>query len=49
MPDLFAQGQEVLKGRMKPELHQPVVEIGTEICNDIDGARRDVRRRVTIG
>jgi carboxylate-amine ligase len=27
---------------MKPELHQPVVEIGTEICRDIHEARRDV-------
>jgi carboxylate-amine ligase len=40
--EIFAQGQEVLKGRMKPELHQPVVEIGTEICRDIHEARRDV-------
>jgi carboxylate-amine ligase len=40
--EIFAQGQEVLKGRMKPELHQPVVEIGTEICRDIPEARRDV-------
>ena len=40
--EIFAQGREVLKGRMKPELHQPVVEIGTEICRDIHEARRDV-------
>jgi carboxylate-amine ligase len=27
---------------MKPELHQPVVEIATEVCRDIQEARRDV-------
>jgi carboxylate-amine ligase len=40
--EIFEQGQAVLHGRMKPELHQPVVEIGTEICRDIAQARRDV-------
>jgi carboxylate-amine ligase len=39
---MFEQGSAVLKGRIKPELHQPVVEIGTEICPDIQAARRDV-------
>jgi carboxylate-amine ligase len=40
--EIFEQGREVLKGRLKPELHQPVVEIGTEVCRDIHAARRDV-------
>jgi carboxylate-amine ligase len=39
---IFEQGRMVLKERMKPELHQAVVEIGTEICPDIKAARRDV-------
>ena len=40
--EIFEQGNAVFKGRIKPELHQPVVEIGTEICPDIQAARRDV-------
>ena len=40
--EIFEQGKEHLKGRMKPELHQAVVEIGTEICPDIKAARKDV-------
>jgi carboxylate-amine ligase len=40
--EIFEQGRAVLKERMKPELHQAVVEIGTEICPDVAAARRDV-------
>jgi len=40
--EIFEQGRKVLKERMKPELHGSVVEIGTEICRDIQEARRDV-------
>src|SRR4029079_17833361 len=40
--EIFEQGKTVLKERMKPELHQSVVEIGTEICPDITQAKRDV-------
>jgi len=40
--EIFEQGRVVLQGRLKPELHQPVVEIGTEVCRDINEARRDV-------
>ncbi|HZE88131.1 MAG TPA: carboxylate-amine ligase [Verrucomicrobiae bacterium] len=40
--EIFERGREVFKERIKPELHQSVVEIGTEICPDIQAARRDV-------
>jgi len=40
--EIFEQGKQVLHERMKPELHQSVVEIGTEICRDIREARSDV-------
>jgi carboxylate-amine ligase len=40
--EIFEQHPEHLRGRVKPELHQSVVEIGTEICRDIQAARRDV-------
>jgi len=42
LAEIFEQGKAILKDRLKPELHQPVVEIGTEICPDIRAARRDV-------
>ncbi|MGH9869822.1 MAG: carboxylate-amine ligase [Candidatus Polarisedimenticolia bacterium] len=40
--EIFVQGNAVMKDRFKPELHQSVVEIGTDICDDIHAARRDV-------
>ena len=40
--EMFAQGAEGLGERMKPELHQPVVEVGTGICENIRAAREDV-------
>ena len=42
LSEIFEQGRLTLKERMKPELHQSVVEVGTEICSDIAAARRDV-------
>jgi carboxylate-amine ligase len=42
LAEIFEQGKVILKDRLKPELHRPVVEIGTEICPDIRAARRDV-------
>ena len=40
--EIFVQGNATMKDRFKPELHQSVVEIGTDICADISEARRDV-------
>ncbi|HSH38278.1 MAG TPA: carboxylate-amine ligase [Chthoniobacterales bacterium] len=39
---LVAEGKEKLEGNVKPEMHQSVVELGTEICQDIHEARRQV-------
>ena len=39
---IFAEGHHRLQGRLKPELHQSVVEVGTEVCRDIHHARRQV-------
>ncbi|HKY31638.1 MAG TPA: carboxylate-amine ligase [Candidatus Polarisedimenticolia bacterium] len=49
--EIFRQGHEVMKDRLKPELHQAVVEVGTDICADIAAARRDVTatRRALAG
>ena len=40
--ELLAGGKESLEGNLKPEMHQSVVELGTEICPDIHDARRQV-------
>jgi carboxylate-amine ligase len=39
---ILADGKVLLKERVKAEFHQSVVELGTEICQDIDDARRQV-------
>ena len=36
--EIFAAGGD----RLKPELHSPVVELGTDVCEDIQQARKDV-------
>src|ERR1044071_4063655 len=38
----MADGKVLLKEHVKPEMHQSVVELGTEICADIGGARQEV-------
>jgi glutamate---cysteine ligase / carboxylate-amine ligase len=40
--EIFAEGSERLKDQIKREMHQSVVEVGTNICANIDEARRDV-------
>ena len=39
---ILADGRVLLKEHVKAEMHQSVVELGTEICNDIRDARRQV-------
>jgi glutamate---cysteine ligase / carboxylate-amine ligase len=39
---LLEEGKRVLKERVKPEMHQSVIELGTGICKNIDEVRRDV-------
>ena len=39
---IMADGKMVLKEHMKPEMHQSVVELGTEICGDVCVARQQV-------
>jgi len=40
---LLEGGKRVLQERVKPELHQSVVETGTGICKDVGEVRADVR------
>ena len=36
------EGQKIIKDKVKAEMHQAVVEVGTDICQDIDEAMVDV-------
>src|SRR5438876_4603572 len=40
--EILEDGKVMLKEQIKPEMHQSVVELGTEICRDIDDARNHV-------
>jgi glutamate---cysteine ligase / carboxylate-amine ligase len=42
--EMFAEGQSRLKEEMKRELHDPVIEVGTPICQDIGQARYEITR-----
>lgn len=39
---IVLEGQKKLKDKVKAEMHQAVVEVGTDICQDIDEALKDV-------
>ena len=39
---IVQEGQRVIKDKVKAEMHQAVVEVGTDICKDIDEAYNDV-------
>src|SRR6478672_5270697 len=36
------EGQKIIKDKVKAEMHQAVVEVGTDICADIDEAYTDI-------
>lgn len=42
MHQIVEGGKTTLKEQVKAEMHQSVVEVGTNICKDIDEARREV-------
>lgn len=39
---IVLEGQKVIKDKVKAEMHQAVVEVGTDICQNIDEAYMDV-------
>ncbi|MBM3439963.1 MAG: carboxylate-amine ligase [Bacteroidetes bacterium] len=39
---IVSEGQKIIKDKVKAEMHQAVVEVGTDICNNIDEAYTDV-------
>ncbi len=40
--DMLAQGKIRLEERVKAEMHQSVIEVGTRVCSDINVAREDL-------
>ena len=40
--EILADGKMILKERVKAEMHQSVVELGTEVCSDVRCARQQV-------
>jgi len=42
--EIFDAGIERLKHEIKREMHQPVIEVGTPVCESIQDARREVVR-----
>ncbi len=42
--ELFAEGEKRLKDEIKREMHDPVIEVGTPICRNVEEARREVTR-----
>ncbi|MGE5518754.1 MAG: carboxylate-amine ligase [Candidatus Dadabacteria bacterium] len=36
------EGQKIIKDKVKAEMHQAVVEVGTDICSNVDEAYKDV-------
>ena len=42
--EMFAEGEKRLKEEIKREMHDPVIEVGTPICQDVQHARREVTR-----
>ncbi len=39
---IVIEGQKIIKDKVKAEMHQAVVEVGTDICKDIEEAYKDV-------
>ncbi len=39
---IVSEGQKVIRDKVKAEMHQAVVEVGTDVCQDIDTAHKDI-------
>ena len=39
---IVSEGQKIIKDKVKAEMHQAVVEVGTDICHNIEEAHKDV-------
>lgn len=41
--EIIEKGRGILRERVKPEMHQSVVEVGTGVCKNMQEARQDLR------
>jgi carboxylate-amine ligase len=41
--EIVQKGKTLLAERVKPEMHQSVIEIGTRVCRNIKEAREEIR------
>ena len=39
---IVAEGQKIIHEKVKAEMHQAVVEVGTDICSSVEEARKDI-------
>jgi carboxylate-amine ligase len=39
---IVAEGQKIISEKVKAEMHQAVVEVGTDVCDNIEDARHDI-------
>src|SRR5688500_13823741 len=39
---IVQEGQKIIKDKVKAEMHQAVVEVGTDICQNVDEAYQDI-------
>ena len=46
---ILGEGKVTLKEQIKPEMHQSVVELGTEVCGSIGNAREQVIDLYPVG
>ena len=42
--EIIAKGKRLMEERIKAEMHQSVVEVGTGVCKNIKEAKRDIRK-----
>jgi carboxylate-amine ligase len=42
------EGQKVIKDKVKAEMHQAVVEVGTDICQDIEITHNGAQARILL-
>jgi len=42
--EIIAKGKRLMEERVKAEMHQSVVEVGTSVCRNIKEAKRDIRK-----
>ena len=45
---IVQEGQKVIKDKVKAEMHQAVVEVGTDICQDVDEAFTDISLTISL-